>query len=301
MIHEELLSPCMLCPRECGADRRSSTGFCGGGYLPKAARAYLHMWEEPCISGTRGSGTVFFSGCSLRCCFCQNYRISADNYGAEISVSRLGEIFLELQNNGAHNINLVSPTHYIPQIITALDKVKPQLNIPVVYNTGGYEKISSLKLLEGYADIYLTDLKYYDSSLSMKYSGAADYFAAAADAAEYMIAQTGAPVFDSKGLLRSGVIIRHLVLPSCRRDSQAVLEFIRRRFPEGKYLLSLMSQYTPFYRSHEFKEINRRVSSYEYELVAQTARELGFEGYMQERSSANEEYTPQFDLSGIID
>ena len=295
----DILKSCELCPRRCGADRTKAVGFCGGGSLPKLAKAYLHMWEEPCISGTRGSGTVFFSGCSLKCCFCQNYRISAENFGKEIPVSRLAEIFLELQDKGAHNINLVSATHYVPQVIEALDLCKGRLNIPVAYNSGGYELPETIEMLRGYVDIFMPDLKYYDSEISEKYSAAGDYFAYASAAVGKMIEIAGKPVYDNDGLMKSGVIIRHMVLPSHRRDSEKVLNFIADTYPEGSYLLSLMSQYTPFYKSCEHKEINRRISTYEYEKVAQAAAELGFDGFMQERSSAKEEYTPDFDLSGI--
>lgn len=294
------LTSCRLCPRKCGADRTKTVGFCGGGLEIKAAKAYLHMWEEPCISGTNGSGTVFFSGCGLKCVFCQNYRISAENFGREISGERLGEIFLELQEKGAHNINLVSPTHYVPQIISVLDRVKPQLKIPVVYNSGGYELTETLKMLEGYVDIYLPDLKYYDNALAEKYSSAPDYFERACAAVEEMLRQVGKVRFGENGLLEKGVVIRHLTLPNCRRDSVKVLETVAERFGTENILLSLMSQYTPFYRSSEFKELSRRISTFEYSFVAEKAAEMGFKGYMQEKSSAKEEYTPEFDLAGIL-
>lgn len=295
----DILKSCELCPRRCGADRTKTVGFCGGGVLPRLAKAYLHMWEEPCISGTRGSGTVFFSGCSLKCCFCQNYRISAENFGKEISVSRLAEIFLELQDKGAHNINLVSVTHYVPQVIEALDLCKGRLNIPVAYNSGGYELHETIEMLRGYVDIFMPDFKYYDSEISEKYSAAKDYFSYASAAIGKMIEIAGNPVYDENGLMKSGVIIRHMVLPSHRKDSEKVLRTIAEMYPKDSYLLSLMSQYTPFYKSYEHKEINRRISTYEYEKVAQVAAELGFDGFMQERSSAKKEYTPDFDLSGI--
>ena len=296
----ELLKSCKLCPRECGADRTVGTGFCGGGLLPRAAKAYLHMWEEPCISGTRGSGTVFFSGCSLKCCFCQNYRISAENFGEEITIERLSEIFIGLQNNGAHNINLVSAAHYVPQIISALDLCRDRLRIPVVYNSGGYEKTETIEMLKGYADIFMPDLKYFSSELSEKYSSAPDYYEYASKAIKKMIELAGKPCFDENGIMQSGVIIRHLTLPSHRRDSEAVLQKIYELYGNESFLLSLMSQYTPFYKSSQYKEINRRISTYEYDKVSALAAELGFKGYMQERSSAKEEYTPDFDLKGII-
>ncbi|MGN1102300.1 MAG: radical SAM protein [Huintestinicola sp.] len=295
----DILKSCTLCPRECRADRESSAGICGGGLLSRAAKAYLHMWEEPCISGTRGSGTVFFSGCSLKCCFCQNYRISAENFGKEISDDRLSEIFLELQDKGAHNINLVSPTHYVPQIISALDKCRSSLHIPVAYNSGGYEKVETLEMLRGYVDIFMPDIKYFSPVLSEKYSSAPDYFEFASKAVSKMIELAGKPELDENGIMKKGVIIRHMVLPSHRKDSEAVLREIDRLFDKDSFLLSLMSQYTPFYKSSEHKEINRRISTYEYSKVAELAAELGFKGYMQERSSAKEEYTPDFDLIGI--
>ena len=291
---------CTACPRHCAVDRAcGERGYCGCGQRIRVAKWMLHMWEEPCISGTRGSGTVFFSGCSLKCCFCQNYRISAENFGKEISVSRLAEIFLELRDKGAHNINLVSATHYVPQVIEALDLCKGRLNIPVAYNSGGYELPETIEMLRGYVDIFMPDFKYYDSEISEKYSAAKDYFSYASAAIGKMIEIAGKPVYDENGLMKSGVIIRHMVLPSHRKDSEKVLRTIAEMYPKDSYLLSLMSQYTPFYKSSEHKEINRRISTYEYEKVAQVAAELGFDGFMQERSSAKEEYTPDFDLSGI--
>lgn len=289
---------CTLCPRKCGADRINGAGFCGAGDKLRAAKAYLHMWEEPCISGTNGSGTVFFSGCGLRCCFCQNYKISAEGFGAELSEARLAEIFLELREKGAHNINLVTPTHFVPRIMSALDIAKPRLDIPVVYNCGGYESVETLKMLEGYIDIYLPDFKYADNELARKYSAAPDYFEVCTAATGEMLRQVGAPRFEG-GLLKSGVIIRHMTLPSHRFDSVRVLEEISRRYGTENILLSLMSQYTPFYKSCEHKELDRRISTFEYNFAADRAAELGFRGYMQEKSSAKEEYTPDFDLSGI--
>lgn len=265
----------------------------------KAAKAYLHMWEEPCISGTKGSGTVFFSGCSLRCCFCQNYRISSENFGMEISDERLSGIFLEIQEMGAHNINLVSAAHYVPMVINALDICGDKLKIPVVYNSGGYENTETLDMLKGYVDIFIPDLKYFDSGISREYSAAPDYFDIASKAVEKMIEIAGKPVIGKDGIMRSGVIIRHMVLPSHSRDSARLLDEISRLYPKDSFLLSLMSQYTPAYKSSEHKRINRRISTYEYEKIASAAAEMDFKGYFQERSSASKEYTPDFDLSGI--
>lgn len=291
---------CSLCPRNCHVDRHSRRGYCQCTDKLMAARAALHHWEEPCISGTKGSGTIFFTGCTLRCCFCQNHSISSQGFGKEISPDRLSEIFLELQDAGAHNINLVTPTQYLPSILPALDRVKSRLHIPVVYNCGGYEKQETLALLDGYVDIYLPDLKYHDSELSACYSGAADYFSVASKAIQVMIEQKGAPVFDKDGLLRSGVIIRHMVLPGSRKDSLRLLHWIKETLPDDHYLISLLSQFTPFYKSSEHPKLNRRITTYEYESVLNEAIRLGLtDGYMQEKSSAKEEYTPPFDLEGI--
>ncbi len=293
---------CILCPRMCRADRRTSRGFCQAGDTVKIARAALHPWEEPCISGTNGSGTVFFSGCTLKCVFCQNHTLSHDNFGKEITVERLAEIFLELQSQGAHNINLVTAPHYLPSIKKALDQIGSELNIPVVLNCGGYERVETIREYADYIDIYLPDLKYYNSELSSKYSAAKDYFDRASKAIEEMIAQTGGLQWNKTNptLLDKGVIIRHMVLPGAKEDSIRLLHWIKESLPEGKYMLSLMSQYTPFHKSYEHPEINRKITTYEYNKVLDTAIELGLvNGYMQEKSSAKEEYTPPFDLSGV--
>jgi len=293
---------CTLCPRMCSIDRRTGQGYCRAGETLKIARAALHPWEEPCISGTNGSGTVFFSGCNLKCVFCQNHTLSHDNFGKEITVERLAEIFLELQEKGAHNINLVTATHYLPSIKEAFDLLGSKLTIPVVYNCGGYERVEIMQEYSDYIDIYLPDLKYYDSGLSKKYSKAEDYFAKASKAIEEMIRITGGLSWNKQNpdLLDHGVIIRHMVLPGAKDDSIRLLHWIKDSLPDGKYLVSLMSQYTPFHKSANFPEINRRITSYEYNKVLDTAIDLGLvHGYMQEKSSAKEEYTPPFDLSGV--
>ena len=303
MIEENSLldmTDCRLCPRNCRVNRKERTGFCGEKDGIRCARAALHHWEEPCISGTRGSGTVFFSGCSLKCCYCQNYQISQEGLGKEISPEKLARIFLDLQEQGAHNINLVTGTHFLPGILTALDLARPKLSIPVVYNCGGYEKPEVIRLLDGYVDIYLPDLKYFDPELSARYSGARDYFAQASQAVSAMISQTGSPVFDEDGIMQKGVIIRHMVLPGSRKDSISILHWIRENLPEEGFLLSLLSQYTPFYKSCEYPQINRRLTTYEYDKVLEEAISLGLtKGFMQEKSSAKEEYTPPFDLEGL--
>ena len=295
-----LYEHCALCPRACGVNRHIQKGFCGCGDEIKAARAALHFWEEPCISGTGGSGTIFFSGCTLKCCFCQNYSISQENFGETISSGQLAQIMLRLQEQGAENISLVTATQYLPSILPALDMVRPKLRIPVVYNCGGYESVETLHMLEGYIDIYLPDLKYFSSRLSQAYSGAADYFAKASLALPEMIRQTGAPAIDEHGVLRRGTLIRHMVLPGQRDDSIRLLRWMADTLPRDSFLLSLLSQYTPFYHAKNHPEINRRVTSYEYQKVLDEALSLGLtQGFMQQRSSAREEYTPPFDLEGI--
>ena len=290
---------CTLCPRMCGADRANGAkGACGVGGLT-LARAALHQWEEPCISVGAGSGTVFFSGCPLGCRFCQNREISRGGFGREITVERLAEIFLELQQQGAANLNLVSPTQFVPQIIAALELARPALALPVVYNTGGYERTETLRMLEGYVDIWLPDAKYADSTRANRYSAAEDYPQIAFAAIEEMLRQAGKPVFDPQGRMLRGVIVRHLVLPGGMRDSFAVLDRLARLREKQEFLLSLMSQYTPYHRDEVCPELNRRISTYEYRRVCEYAEQLGFEGFMQERSSAKEEYTPPFDLTGV--
>lgn len=300
-IHFDRYKDCTLCPRMCHADRTVSSGFCGCSHIPKAARAALHLWEEPCISGSRGSGTVFFTGCTLRCCFCQNFQISSQGLGKELTAPQIARIFLSLQEQGAHNINLVTPTQYLPHILEALTLARPALTIPIVYNCGGYERTETIDGLKGYVDIYLPDLKYFSAKLSQKYSRAADYFSLASRAIPRMIQQTGAPVFDSEsGILIKGVIIRHMVLPGAKEDSIRLLHWIKDTLPEGSYLISLMSQYTPYYRAGQYPQINRRITSYEYNKVLDEAIRLGLtNGFMQEKSSAKEEYTPPFNLEGL--
>ena len=294
---------CKLCPRGCGIDRTQHIGPCGGGSLPRLARAALHYWEEPCISGegkaAPGSGTVFFSGCTLRCCFCQNYEISAQNLGREVSEERLGEIFLQLQSQGAANLNLVTGTQYIPSILRALEITGDRLRIPVVWNCGGYETVESIETLAGKVQIFMPDLKYYDCALSARLSRAPDYFDRASRAILRMIELAGPPVFDPRGLLRSGVILRHLVLPGHREDSLRLLDWIASALPRDGFLLSLMSQYTP-YRKLPYPELNRRLSSFEYNKVIDHALDLGLtRTYTQQRTAAKEEYTPPFDLTGV--
>lgn len=298
---------CTLCPRACGADRAAGqTGFCGADDRLLVARAALHHWEEPCLSGApedaRGSGTVFFSGCTLRCCYCQNYPISQQGVGKAITPERLAGIFLRLQQDGARNLNLVTATQYLPQVRQALESARAAgLTLPVVYNTGGYETLAAVKALDGYVDIWLTDFKYASPELAERYSAARNYPAVAEAALRQMLRQTGAPVYDAEGILQRGVIVRHLALPGCVQDSRTVLQTLARirRETGVPFLSSLMSQFTPFYKAAEYG-LGRRITTYEYRKVVDEAVRLGLtDGYMQEKSSAREEYTPPFDLEGV--
>lgn len=288
---------CSSCPRNCHVDREIKLGFCGAPAGYKLARAALHLWEEPCISGKRGSGTVFFSGCPLRCVFCQNFEISRGGFGKVVSEERLIEIFRELEAAGAHNINLVSPTQYAEKLAQTLKKYKP--SVPVVYNTGGYDSVEALRGLEGLADIYLTDIKYVSSAVSEKYSGAGDYFSAATAAVKEMYRQTGPAVFDGEGMMKSGVIIRHLVLPGNISQAMRVLDWVKENLPQNTFI-SLMSQYLPCGEAEKYPTVNRRLSRREYNAVLDYADMLGFENvYVQELDSADGEFIPPFDLSGI--
>ncbi|MDE5755223.1 MAG: radical SAM protein [Oscillospiraceae bacterium] len=297
MIAPEL-TQCILCPRKCRADRTKNKGFCGAGKQIRLARAALHFWEEPCISGTNGSGAVFFSGCNLKCCFCQNASISSQNFGAVITQNRLAEIFLELQEQGAHNINLVTAGHYLPQIIPVLEKTKPELRIPVIYNTSSYESVENLKKLDGLIDIYLPDFKFFSSETAKKYANAPDYPEIAEKAIREMLQQTGEPVF-KEDLLKTGCIIRHLVMPGHRQESIRLLHYLAENLNRGQFLLSLMAQYTPMQNS-VYPELNRRITKMEYQSVLRTAQELNFSGYSQDKSSSNYEYTPDFNLEGVL-
>jgi radical SAM domain protein len=266
----------------------------------KLARAALHFWEEPCVSGEQGSGTVFFSGCPLGCIFCQNHTISAGHFGKEVSIERLAQIFLELQQQGANNINLVTAGHFVPQVIDALDRVRHQLHIPVVYNSSGYETVQTLRMLAGYVDVYLPDLKFYSPERSARYCSAPDYFAVASAAVQEMFAQTGPVQLDSRGIIQKGTIVRHMVMPDGVEDSMDILSWIAEHLPLDDILVSVMSQYTPFYKSADYPEINRRLLPQEYERVLDWMECMGIEnGFVQELSSAKEEYTPDFSLQGI--
>ena len=287
---------CHLCPRRCGAERTETVGggVCGMPAAPVVARAGLHHWEEPVISGTRGSGAVFFSGCNLRCVFCQNHSISAEGVGKRITTARLREIFEELIAQGAHNINLVTPTHFVPWILPALE---PPLPVPVVYNCGGYESLGTLRTLEGRVQIYLPDLKYAMEEPAWALSAAPDYFPVAAAAIREMVCQTGPYVIED-GLLRRGVVIRHLVLPGQLENTKAVIDYVSAHFPPHTVLFSLMSQYTP--QPGASGALARRLNHAEYRAAVRYMTDCGItDGFCQELSSAKEEYTPIFDLQGV--
>ena len=291
---------CNLCPRKCNIERKALThsgkGFCNMGENPVIARAALHFWEEPPISGTNGSGTVFFSGCNLKCVFCQNEDISSGCFGKEITVERLREIYLELINQGAHNINLVTGTHFINAIAKSLEEPLP---VPVVYNCGGYESINSLKLLENKVQIYLPDLKYADDELAIKYSDAPDYFEIATNAIKEMYRQVGKCEFDEDGIMTKGVIIRHLILPNNLENTKRVIDWVKENFNDGEVLFSLMSQFTPN-KTCKIPELSRRLTQEEYDEIEDYLFLSGIEdGFMQELSSAKEEYIPPFNLEGV--
>lgn len=290
---------CNLCPRKCGAVRtqEQGNGYCRMPSLPVLARAALHMWEEPPVSGTNGSGTVFFSGCSLGCVFCQNEEISHRDFGKPVTVERLGEICDELIAQGAHNINFVNPTHYA-HVVRELQEKHP-LSVPVVWNSGGYDRVETLRAVEGAVDIYLPDLKYLDRAPAERYSAAPDYPETAAAAIREMARQTGPCQFGEDGLLKKGVVIRHLVLPGQLEGAKAVMDWIAREFEPGTVLFSLMSQYTPWGRASEFPEINRKLRKSEMRIAREYMENLGLDGFTQDGESAQREYTPAFDLTGI--
>ena len=291
---------CRLCPRACGADRTAGHGFCKETSVLRAARASLHMWEEPPLSGKTGSGTVFFSGCNLGCIFCQNHEIAHENKGKEISPERLAEIFLELQEKGAANINLVTAVHFVPHVIRALDLAKRNgLSIPIVYNSSGYESVDTLKRLDGYIDVYLPDYKYRDSDLARRFSGAYDYPKVAEMAIAEMVSQIGDCVFDENGIMQRGVIVRHLVLPKHTDDSMAVLEYLHSTYKDRIYI-SIMNQYTPVRRYEKYPELSRKLTTYEYEKIVKFAQKIGIRnGFLQSGEAAKESFIPSFDGMGI--
>ncbi|MBR4063467.1 MAG: radical SAM protein [Clostridia bacterium] len=290
----DLYRQCNICPRGCGVDRGSTVGICRSGSKAVISRVSRHLYEEPAICGAGGAGTVFFSGCNLGCVFCQNSVISRKSVGKEFDENELAELFLTVAASGVSSLDLVTPTHFTPSIAAALSRVKDKLGIPVVWNSGGYETRESLELLRGLVDVYLPDFKYYSSEISSKYSHAADYRERAEEALSFMYDMLGAAEFDKGGMMKKGIIVRHLVLPGQRKDSIACLRRLAEILPVADIRLSLMSQYTPdFYRGDD-KNLLRRLTTFEYESVRAEALRLGFEGYMQAPSSASAEYTPDF-------
>ncbi|MDO4322861.1 MAG: radical SAM protein [Lachnospiraceae bacterium] len=299
---DSILQNCILCPRECGVNRKQGQrGRCRVNAQVRVARAALHMWEEPCISGTEGSGAVFFSGCSLGCVYCQNREISGGKSGMDISVSRLADIFLELEAQGANNINLVTAGHYVPQVIEALESAKNAgLHIPVVYNSSGYEKVETLKWLEGLVDVYLPDFKYMDPVLAEQYSSAPDYPAVARKAIREMVRQRPQPQFDRRGIMTAGVVVRHLLLPGHVREAKRVLEYLHQEYGEKIYI-SMMNQYTPGPAVAEDPLLHRRVTKREYERLLDFAQEIGIiQGFYQEGETAKESFIPAFDCQGVL-
>lgn len=289
---EKLITSCTLCPTECGADRSQRAGACGAQGL-KIAKYYLHPFEEPCISFKNGSGTIFFSGCNLRCAFCQNYEVSRAKRGKEVTPSELADVFKELEDRGAENVSLVTPSHFVLHLVRAFEIYKPK--IPVVYNTGSYEKIDALKRIDPYVDIYLPDVKFRSSALSERYLKKADYFDVASQAVAFM-ANAKPLQMTAEGKMLSGCIVRHLVMPLCQNDSKAILKWFSRELPKDTYL-SLMSQYTPFGEIEGMPELSRKVTKREYDAVVDTAFSLGIEKlFLQDRGSSGEAYIPKWDF-----
>ena len=289
---------CYICPHRCGADRKNGIfGSCGMPWEPVVARAALHMWEEPVISGTKGSGTIFFSGCNLHCVYCQNYEISSKNFGKKISVERLSEIYQELIHQGAHNINLVTPTHFTEAILESL--VKP-LPVPIVWNTSSFENLSTLQKLKDKVRIYLADLKYADDSAAIKYSNAYDYFGIATRAIKEMYRQVGDYQLDEEGLMTKGVIIRHLLLPGRLSDTKKVIDWVEENFKPGQVMFSLMHQFLPLGRASNFPELNRKVTDEEYKEAEEYLFQSSIEdGFVQEHESASGDFVPIWDLTGV--
>lgn len=297
------MESCELCPRNCRVNRiEKQTGVCGETDEIRVSRAALHFWEEPCISGEKGSGTVFFTGCNLRCVFCQNHQISTGNVGKKISVERLAEIFLELQAQGANNINLVTPTHFVKQIIKALDIAKEKgLVIPIVYNSGGYESVETLKMLDGYVDIYLPDFKYLDKEHAREYSKAEDYPEVAKEMLEEMVRQTGEVHFDENGMMTRGVIVRHLLLPGCLLDAKRIVDYLHTTYGNRIYM-SLMNQYTPLdtLDKERYPKLAHKVKDIAYEKLIDYALAIGVEqAFIQEGDTAKESFIPPFTLEGV--
>ena len=294
------MAVCNICPRNCNVDRSTKAGFCSMTDTVKISRAALHLWEEPCVSGEQGSGTVFFSGCNMKCVFCQNKDISTGGFGKEITIERLSDIFLELQGKGALNINLVTPTHYTLQIIDAVKLARSKgLKLPIVYNTSSYEKVETIKMLEGIVDVWLPDFKYMDNAVAQKYSKAPDYVNCATAAIDEMVRQQPECIFDDDGIIQKGVIVRHLVLPEQAQGAKDAIEYLYNRYGDNIFI-SIMSQYTPCTDLSDYPEINRKLTQEEYDDVVDYAVEIGVEnGFLQEGESASESFIPPFNLEGV--
>lgn len=295
----DIFESCTLCPRECKINRRERAGYCGERDVLRISRAALHMWEEPCISGKRGSGTVFFVGCPLRCSFCQNHDIASSIYGAEIDVERLSDIFFELCDKGAHNINLVTPTHFLPMIVKAIDIAKSRgFSLPFVYNCGGYEKADMIEKLNGYIDVFLPDFKYFYPETAKRYSNAENYPSMAMSAIDAMVRITGKPKFDDDGIMTSGVIVRHLVLPSHANESIEIIKYLYNSYKDDIFI-SIMNQYTPM-KSETHAELKRKLTTYEYQKVLAAAEKIGIRnGFIQDGGTQSESFIPRFDLTGV--
>ena len=294
----DILECCTLCPRNCRINRYKHNGACGANANIKLAHYSLHEWEEPIISGSNGSGTVFFSHCNLKCIFCQNNDISELGYGKEISNKKLSETFVKLQDMGAHNINLVTPTHYVPQIIDSLNMSKNKLNIPIVYNTSSYENVETIKLLDGYIDIYLADLKYYDNELGMRYSNCNNYFDFATKAIEEMYKQVGKPIIEND-LMKKGLIVRVLILPGHIDDAKKIIDYLYKKYNDNIFI-SIMNQYTPMKKFDEYKNLNRKITTSEYDEVVNYAYELGVRNaFIQEGETADSSFIPKFNCENI--
>lgn len=302
MFMKDVLNECRLCPRNCSVNRNcGQVGFCKAGRKITIAKYYLHKWEEPCITGDKGSGTIFFTYCNLRCLFCQNYKISTLNYGIEISIEKFSQICLELQDRGATNINLVTPTHYVPLIIEGIKLAKIKgLCIPIVYNSSGYENVETIKMLDGIVDIYLPDFKYYSNQYSIKYSKCNDYFKYASEAIDEMVRQKGSCVFNKDGNIVSGVIVRHLLLPGMEEDSKKILKYLYEKYGDSIYI-SIMNQYTPI-RKCEYDELNSKIDDSIYDEVIDYAWDIGIRNaFIQEEGSQSESFIPDFDLKSLTE
>lgn len=297
---KEEFNKCRLCPRNCFVNRNlDEVGYCGANNKMVIAKYYLHKWEEPCITGKNGSGTIFFSYCNLRCLFCQNYKISILNYGKEISVEKFSNICIELQNRGATNINLVTPTHYVPLIIDGIKLARELgLKIPIVYNSSGYENVETIRMLDGIVDIYLPDFKYYSDEYAIKYSKCHNYFKYAALAIDEMVKQKGEAIFDDDGNMMSGVIVRHLLIPGMEDDSKKVLKYLYDKYG-NKIYISIMNQYTPI-RKCKYEELNKKISLDVYDEIIDYAWDLGIKNaFIQEDGTQDESFIPDFDIDTI--